>query len=140
MAETLLVISGVGFAPWAAAGLKQTLTLIDAAKGHLARTVNGRLVDLTPPQFAKYRSTITCDDRDTPLFDGVFPGLEVTVDCVAELAYLTGGAPVRPVVASRTAGAVTFYRPRLDMMVTDWQTATDEWGAIVSWQLDLEEQ
>jgi hypothetical protein len=66
----------------------------------------------------------------------------VTVDCVAELSYKTAvGSPDRPVVtdSSRTDGDWTFYRPQLTMRVTSYSTQTDEYGAAVGWQLDLEE-
>lgn len=141
MTDTLLVITGIGLTPYSARGLKQTLEPIEAAKGHLVRTVNGGFLDLSPPQFRKYKSQITCDDMNAPALDGVFEGLAVTVDCVAELPYPTGGTPNRPVVddSSREDGAFTFYRPRLDMVVLDWQVTTDEWGAAVGWRLDLEE-
>lgn len=139
---TLLVISGPGMPTYAARGLTQTLDPIGAA-GAIARTVNGGLIDLSPPQMQKYRSTISCTDTEAPALDGVWPGQPLTVDCVSELGYLTaGGSPQRTVVSgsSRTAGAWTWYRPRLDMMVISYSTSADEWGAQVGWSLELEEQ
>jgi hypothetical protein len=138
---TLLVISGPGMPTYAARGLTQTLDPVDAA-GAIARTVNGALINLSPSQMRKYRSTISGADCDAPAFDGVWPGAPVTVDCVSELGYLTaGGSPQRTVVtgSSRTAGAWTYYRPRLNMMVMNYTASTDEYGAAVQWQLDLEE-
>lgn len=138
---TLLVISGPGMPTYAARGLTQTLDPIDAA-GAIARTVNGGLIDLSPVQMRKYRSTISCTDTEAPALDGVWPGMPVTVDCVSELGYLTaGGSPQRTVVSgsSRTAGAWTWYRPRLSMMVISYSASTDEWGAAVGWSLELEE-
>lgn len=139
--ETLLVISGDGMPPYAVRGLTQTLEPIDAAK-NLRRTVNGSLLDLSLSQFRKYRSEITCSDIDSPAFDALEIGDTVTVDCVSELAYKTsGGSPSRPVVtgSSRTSGDYTFYRPRLTMVVTGKSQETDEYGAAVSWTLELEE-
>ena len=139
---TLLVISGPGMPTYAARGLTQTLDPIGAA-GAIARTVNGGLIDLSPPQMRKYKSTISCTDTEAPALDGVWPGMPVTVDCVSELGYLTaGGTPQRTVVSgsSRTAGLWTWYRPRLDMMVMSYSTSTDEYGAQVGWSLELEEQ
>jgi hypothetical protein len=136
---TLLVLSPQGVPPYSARGLSQTLEPIDAAKSQ-RRTVNGNLLDLSLSVFQKYRSAITCEDQTSPAFDAVPVGATVVVDCVAELAYLTaGGAPARTVVASRTEGAFTFYRPRLTMLVTGKQQETNEWGAAVSWTLELEE-
>jgi len=139
---TLLVISGPGLPTYAARGLSQTLDPIDAA-GAIARTVNGGLIDLSPVQMRKYKSTISCADQEAPALDGVWPGMPVTVDCVSELGYLTaGGSPQRTVVSgsSRTAGLWTYFRPQLDMMVISYSTNTDEWGAAVGWSLELEEQ
>jgi hypothetical protein len=90
----------------------------------------------------KYKSTISCTDMDSPALDGIWAGMPLTVDCVPELGYLTaGGSPQRTVVSgsSRTSGAWTYYRPRLDMMVVNYTTGTDEYGAAVAWTLDLEE-
>lgn len=138
---TLLVISGPGIPTYSSRGLSQTLDPIDAA-GALARTVNGGLIDLSPTQMRKYRSTITCTDQDAPALDGVWPGMPLTVDCVPELGYLTaGGSPQRSVVpgSSRVAGLWTWFRPRLSMLVVNYTANTDEWGAAVAWSLDLEE-
>ena len=139
--DTLLEISGPGLPSFAARGLTQTLDPI-AASSVPARTVNGGLIDFSPPQMRKYKSTISCTDINGPAFDGVWPGDELTVDCVAELAYLTAsGAPARPVVtgSERVVGNHTYYRPQLVMRVINYTTSTDEYGAAVAWQLDLEE-
>lgn len=138
---TLLVISSMGVPPYAARGLQQTLEPIQAA-GSMRRTINGTLVDLANENFRKYRSTISCDDMNAPAFEGFWPGMQVTVDCVAELGYETmSGAPARPVVtdSSRVEGDFTYYRPQLTMLIVAFTQRTDEYGAAVGWQLDLEE-
>lgn len=136
---TLLVLSGIGVPPYSARGLVQTLVPI-AAAASMRRTVNGTLSDLSSPQFRKYSSVISCADQQPPAFEGVWPGLVVTVDCIAELAYLTmTDLPDRPVVASREESGFTFYRPRLTMMVTGFQISRDEYGFVTSWTLGLEE-
>lgn len=140
MTDTLLVITGL-ITPFSARGLRQSLQPISQA-GSLRRTVNGLLVDLSVSALRKYASTISCNDQRVPALNGVWPGLEVTVDCVAELAYLTsGGSAERTVVpgSSRVEGSYTFYRPRLTMRVVSYQTNTDEYGADIGWTLDLEE-
>ncbi|TBE54475.1 hypothetical protein U8P68_10920 [Rhizobium ruizarguesonis] len=139
--ETVLVLTGIGVAPYSARGLEQSLQPIDGA-GQLRRTVNGTLVDLSETQLRKFTSTITGTDQLSPVVNGVWPGRTVTVDCIAELCYPTsGGSPDRPVVSgsSRVEGAMTYYRPQLSMMVADWQIKRDEYGAQVSWTLELEE-
>lgn len=139
--ETLLVISGDGLPPFAARGITQTLEPINAAV-NVRRTVNGGLVDLSPSQFKKYKTTIEGTDTDSPAFDAVDVGDTLTIDCVAELCYKTGGSPQRTVVgdSSRTANGFTFYRPRLTVIVTNKSQQTDEAGAIVSWTLEAEER
>jgi hypothetical protein len=138
---TLLSISGPGLTPYSVRGLTQTLEPIGQA-AQVRRTINGDLIDVSAPQFRKYRSQISCADQQVPPLDGIWPGLVVTVDCMKELSYKTsGGSPARAVVpdSSRTEGAYTFYRPRLTMMVLAYTMSEDEYGAVNSWSLDLEE-
>lgn len=141
--DTLLVLAGMGVAPYSTRRATQTLVAIGAS-ANTRRTVNGTLIDLGQPQFQKYSSTISCTDRQSPAADGIFPGAAIVVDCVAELAFLSGSPPTpqRPVVdgSERTVGAYTFYRPRLTMMLTaPIEITRDEWGAVTSWSMELEE-
>lgn len=140
--ETLLVLSGAGVPPYSARGITQTLEPIEATK-KLARDVNGGLVDLSPPQMRKYLSKVTCSDQDAPALAGIWPGTVLVVDCIPELSFLTTNpaAQERSEVTDsvRISGDFTFYRPRLTMMVTNFQAQKDEYGAVVSWELDLEE-
>ena len=140
MSDTLLVLTGIGIPDYSARGLTQTLEPIEAAVS-LRRTVNGGLVNLSFAQFRKYKSTISCQDQEPPAVDGVWPGHLVTVDSVAELSYASGGSPARPVVtgSTRTEGPFVFYRPQLQMLVTNFSLNRDEYGAAVQWQMDLEE-
>ena len=137
----VLTLSGIGVPPYAARGASQTLEPIEAAR-QLRRTINGDLIDLSRPEFRKYRSTISCADQQPPAVDGVWPGRVVTVGCISELSYRTsGGAPARPAVSgsTRTEGDYTLYRPSLTMRVVSFSQDTDEYGATVSWSLELEE-
>ena len=139
--DSILVITGMGVAPYSARGLTQTLTPIDASKA-LRRTINGALADVSYDQFRKYASKITCRDQATPAIDGIWPGAEVVVECVAELSRLTDTeGPQRPVVpgSEHVVGDFTFYRPVLFMRVTDYSNGLDEWNADYNWSLDLEE-
>lgn len=144
MDETELVISGDGMPPTAVRGITESL-------------------DVVNPQFDKYRLVITCADKNSPAFDALRAGVwrrtvngglydlsgngsVVTVDCVSELAYkTTGGSPApgpqRTVVdgSSRVDGDFTFYRPRLTVGLIAKSQETDEYGAVCSWQLELEE-
>ena len=140
-AFTVLALTGIGVSPYASRGLTQTLAPIQQA-AQLRRTVNGDLKDLSFAGFRKYTSSISGSDMKPPVCDGIWPGKQVTVDCISQLSYITaGGAPERPVVpgSSYTDGLLTFYRPRLTMLVTSWSAQEDEYGATVGWTLNLEE-
>jgi hypothetical protein len=143
--DTLLVITGTTgalIAAYSARGLSQTLDPIDAASV-TARTVNGALIDLSPTQFRKFKSQVSCTDVEGPALDGIWPGMVVSVDCVAELGYPTSsGTPAREIVpgSERVNATWTYYRPRLTMLVTNTSVSLDEYGRAVQWTLDLEEQ
>ena len=137
----MLTLSGIGVPPYSARGASQTLEPIQAAQ-QMRRTINGELIDISRAEFRKYRSTISCVDQQPPAVDGVWPGQVLTVGCISELSYRTAGStPSRNMVAgsSRTEGDYTFYRPSLTMRVVAFSQDTDEYGAVVSWSLQLEE-
>lgn len=139
---TVLNITGLAIPPYSARGLRQTLTPISAL-AVLRRTINGKLIDLSPTQFRKYRSTISGNDQQPPAFNGLWIGAALTVDCIEELSYLTaGGSPERSVVSgsSRVEGDFTFFRPQIPFIVTNFSMEKQEYEAMTSWQLDLEEQ
>jgi hypothetical protein len=140
---TLLLIPETGIATYSARGVTQSLEPIEAS-AVLERTVNGRLVNLSPPQFQLYRSVISCEDVDPPSSDGFFPGAVVTVYCACELGVPFGGFPTRPVVpqSQRTdpATGILFYRPVLTMVISKpISVELSEWTADVRWQMELEE-
>lgn len=138
--STLLELVGIGIPPYSARGLTQTLEPIDGA-GNVVRAIDGSLLDLSYPPFQKYKSSISCGDQTPPAVDGIWPGKVVTVSCAAELSYPDGGAPLRPVVpgSARLEAGFWFYRPVLSMRVMSFNVSTDEWGAAVSWSMELEE-
>jgi hypothetical protein len=139
---TVLRLWGIGVPPYSARGLRQTLTPI-AASQQIRRTVNGGLIDLSHAQFRKYASTITGNDQRPPGVDGIWPGQQVTVDCIQELAYpeYDGGNAREEVPGSKHQEAGWwFYRPRLHMVVQSFSVETDEYGATVGWTMELEEE
>jgi hypothetical protein len=142
--KTILRLTGIGIPPYSARGLTQTLRPIEGA-GQVRRTINGTLVDFSGTQFRKYASNISASGggiMDPPAIDSVWPGLVLTVECICELAYDAGtGGPERPAVSGseREADGFSFYRPVLEMMVVSWNVSKDEYGAVVSWAMDLEE-
>lgn len=143
MADTLLVISGNGVAPYSARGLKQSLEPI-AASIKLERDVNGNLADLSIPEMRKYKSKISCTDVNAPAFAGIYPGTVVTVDCTWELGYPTSTPAMQDRTAvpgsSRVEGDYTYYRPRLTMVVMNFNDEFVEYDGTNGWELELEEQ
>lgn len=142
--DTILSISSFGNMLYQARGLSQSLEVIGEAT-QVERTINGTLIDLSNPAFRKYKSTITSpSDVSAPPLDGVWPGMEVTVECVNEISYLTSGGngPFnRPEVSgsSYEQGAYTFYRPVLTMLVRTVELHMDEWKCVIGWSMELEE-
>lgn len=134
-----LVITGIGLPPASIRGVKQTLAPIGSAS-KMARTVNGALVDISASQFRKYSSSISCSDQQPPELTGVWPGALVTVDCIVELVATAAEVLERAAVETRTEDGFVFYRPRLTMRVISYNLDKDEWGAVVGWSLELEEQ
>jgi hypothetical protein len=140
-AFTVFRLSAMGVPPYSARGLTQTLAPI-AQAAQLKRTVNGNLKDVSFDGFKKYQSTVSGDDQEPPAVDGVWPGLEVVVDCIEELSYRTvGGSPERAVVegSSRVSGNYTIYRPRLSMRIVGFTMSKNEYDATINWSMELEE-
>lgn len=139
--STLLQLDVAALSPYASRGLTQTLAPIQAT-ADLRRTINGELVNFGDDAFQKYGTTISGSDQRPPSIDGVWPGAEITVACVAELSFVTSeGAAGRYAVEGsfREEGTLTFYRPLLDMMVTAFDQSYDEWAAQWNWSIVLEE-
>lgn len=144
MAIAELKLTGLGVPPFSVRGVVQTLEPIDDA-ADVRRTMNGTAINLSNPDFRKYQSEISCEDMSPPAIDEIAVGMELTVECVAELSY-QGALPLagnnsRPAVtgSAREANGFVFYRPILTMLVTGHSVEHDEWGAITSWSIDLEE-
>lgn len=146
--DTVLKLVGMGIAPFSARGLTQTLTPISQA-AVVRRTINGVLRDLSDTAFQKYASTISCEDLQAPALDGIWPGMQLEVHCVAELKYEVpdpeedpiGEGASRPMVADSlvTRNGFRYYRPVLQMRVMNIDYDKDEFQAVRGWQLDLEE-
>jgi hypothetical protein len=136
--------SAPGVNPYSARALRGTMRPIAQASGDglVARTVNGTLVDISAAQMRKYRLEIAGNDMAPPALDGVWVGMAVTVNSNVELAFLTaGGSPERTPVSGSVHydGDFTYYSPQFQMLVVDRQQEREEWGAVVSWSLVLEE-
>ena len=146
--STDLVIVGVGIAPYSARGITQTLSDIDGSIS-TRRNINGGLRNTTPPGFDKFKSSLSCEDAESPAFDLLPPGTIVEIHCISELAVMgdepalieTWSGGVRPVVpgSARWEEGVIYYRPILTMMVLSRTMSHDEWNRAVSWSIELEE-
>jgi hypothetical protein len=118
--STLLAITGITIPDYAIRGLTLNLQLINASDG-LQRSINGSLLDLTAPQFRKYKATLTCEDQDVPTLTDIWQGQIVTITCIP------GVGP-----ANNTDGTLT-----MNMMVDAWTTSRAEWDALTSWSIDF---
>jgi hypothetical protein len=125
---TLVELNRTGFElpEYASRGIIMTMAPIDGSSV-LRRDINGNLVDLSPPQLRKYKFSLSCDDQTSPSFaafgsidDGIWPGDQFELVCIPELGH---------------ADQLTYTV----MVSAPWQIQTDEWGAAVSWTLELEE-
>ena len=141
LVTTRLVISPNGLPPYSTRGAKQTLEPISAT-GHQVRTVNGGLLDLSPPQMRKYKSEISCTDLQAPAFCALWPGDLVTVDCAVFVGRPLGTSITveRTVINSFIDGNFIFERYQLQMMVMQpWSIDYDEYNAQHGWKITLEE-
>ncbi|RPH72716.1 MAG: hypothetical protein EHM78_02095 [Myxococcaceae bacterium] len=137
--STLLEISGAGLPPYSARGLTQTLAPIQQA-AQMRRSINGKLIDVSLPQFKLFASSVSGADQRPPF--AYFPGTLVTVRCLSFLSYKTsGGAQERDAVPGShvVEGAWTYYRPVLVMRVMSFSISEEEWAAGVNWSVALEE-
>lgn len=137
---TLLELFGIGVPPYSARGLTETLAPIEQSS-HLERAIDGSLLNLSYAPFHKYKLTISCSDQQPPAVDGVWAGTLVTVHPVTELGFAEYAGPQREAVPDslRYEAGFWFYRPILQMMVTSFSLTKDEYGAVVGWQMELEE-
>jgi hypothetical protein len=122
-AYTLLSIDDIDFSPYSVRGLTMTLEPIDQAK-NLARDCRGVLADISVEQFRQYKVTITCTDHEAPELTDVWPGQDITVQCIPGLGAANASGDVLTILAK----------------VTTWNSSRDEWAAEVSWQLEAEQR
>lgn len=138
---TLLAINGLTVPEASSRFVRQSLTPI-AQAGNFRRTVNMQLRNVAPAAAALiYKTVISCQDINAPIWDQLRIGMQIVVDCVEELFYEIEGTPQKTVVtdSERTFGGVVWYRPRLTMLVTSWSDDMDENAVVRSWQLEAEE-
>lgn len=139
--KTLLILNGMGIPLYSARGLTQTIKPIESSK-KWRRNVNGLLVDVSAVQMRKYITEISCTDQNAPAIDGIWPGMEVQIYCVCELALPFGNTPGRPVVPDslRTDGSFSFYRPILQCLISPDSLQHAEYPRDYAWTLTAEEK
>jgi hypothetical protein len=143
-------------------------TLSPLVPDSLRRTINGNLVSVRHPGHRKFKSTISCKDKAPPAFAGLWKGSILKVGCLQSLSHIVP-AHTQQIQVERTPlslslvdysgkqwtaqhlkeqwvaippkfpGGFLLYRPELIMAVQNYFLETDEWGATVGWQLELEE-
>lgn len=124
-----LTRTGGGFAlgEFSAGGISMQMGPIQGA-ADMRRDVNGNLINIKDGNTAwrKYKFTISCEDMESPGFamvsggrTALWPGDEVTLITIPEL-----GATEQQTFTA---------------MVIGWSVTRDEWNAITSWSLDLEQ-
>lgn len=140
-----LTITGAGQPnPYSIRGLVQELRPI-GERSQVRRTINAAAVDVGNAAFDKFESTLACEDMSAPVFEGVFPGKQLTIECVCDLGYDTaaGGSPARPVVPGTDriigGGTIHLYRPIITFLVVDWEMEAEVWGKVYAWALELTE-
>lgn len=170
MKETNLKLEIIGkgnaLTPLSARECSQILSPIP--QGILRRTINGVLVCVGNGGHRKFQSTISCRDRSSPAFEGVWKGTVVRVHCLQFITqavpvgttrlqleregenlqlYHAAGTSVHVVQSSgqwlsipdNFPGGFVTYQPILTMLVKTYTLETDEWGLTVGWTLELEE-
>lgn len=165
--ESELILTKGGLPPLSARGCIQQLFPLES--GELRRTINGVLIYTGQPLVHKYRSIITCEDKASLAFEGLWRGSELLVGCVQRLwqeshqrEVILERDPVegsifavnskqkvmkiREVVGRKvsvegggTEQIFICYRPWLKMRVVSFTLSTNEWGLTAGWRLELEE-
>jgi len=120
---TLLAIDAIDFSDYAVRGITMTLAPIDQAK-NVARDCRGDLADISVAQFRQYKVTITCTDHEAPQLSGIWPGQDITINCIPGLGASNSSGDVLTILAK----------------VIIFNTSRDEWAAEVAWQLEAEQR
>lgn len=141
--NSLLSFVELAIPPYALRGINENLSPIGQA-ANIERDINGGLHNLSAEGFQKYRGRIECTDFDSPGLGYVWPGMLLTMHAVSELSFEgdtdSAGFPRPPVPGStREADGFTFFRPILEIMITDCGQGFREWEAEYSWFIEFEE-
>lgn len=102
MTETNLILGVTGLPPQSARNCVQELSPIP--NGDFVKTINGKSIFVETSERKRYRSTIYCNDVNSPLADGIWIGSQVCVGCIQNLWQViepgqTSIRLIRPAVA-----------------------------------------
>lgn len=122
---TLLSITGIDLSAYSTRDITMQLEYI-AQAAQVDRDINGSLIDLSEPQFRKYRVTITCTDVESPVLVGVHPGLPITVVCIPQLGLNKNTEDEQEVLT-------------LSCLVMPWSVSRQEYAGRTGWQIVAEE-
>lgn len=135
--------------PFSVRGATFDLRPIDGSGG-ARRDINADLYDLSDPVFNKFVFSASCSDLRTPSFNDLKKGMTVTANLPNEWFYLipnpeedpVGLAASRPIVSGslRDLDGYRYFRPKMIMMVMDFNQTYDEYAARYQWSLLLEEK
>src|SRR5687767_11003648 len=123
---TLMEITGIELGPYSVRDLTMTLEPIPQS-AQIERDINGRLIDMSEPQFQKFRVTIEATDQESPVFADVFPGHEFTVVTVPQLGLNRGTEDEQETMTLNC------------MVMAPWQVSRREYAAQTSWRIVGEE-
>src|SRR5215204_7325145 len=86
-----LSLTVMGVPPYSCRGLVESIAPIDGAAS-MVRDINGILIDLSRDSWRKFAVSISGSrQHQPPSTAAVWPGQEVTIDCISELSYPTAG-------------------------------------------------
>lgn len=148
--STLLVINGMPFSKYATRGVKESIAPLEDSS-QFRRTVNKtlRYVGVGEPA-RKFKYTYSGEDLVGLPVNSLYIGQNVTFHAVEEFGE-HGTIPVnpndwteniRPIVPGSLRQGIDgfiYYRPVITGLVTAFSTERDEWGAVTSWSLEIEE-
>lgn len=161
-----IIDRGNSITPFSARECTQTLSPIPQAI--MRRTINGELVCVSNKGHRKFQSTITCKDKASPAFEGLWKGTQLKVGCIQSITQVVSRGTERVQLERDSLevhlydssgktwdveanadrwinipddfpGGFLTYHPVLMMIVKNYTLETDEWGLTVGWKVELEE-
>lgn len=139
-----LILNPIGISEWAQRGLIQTYEKHPFSYQE-ADTVNGEAINMAPPTFRKWITTITCTDMRAPPLHGIWGGQTLVLHCISPFNYKEGtpeGKYERPYRTDHppwSEDGFRLYYPIMDVEVQTFTSSDNKWQASINWQLVLKE-